>query len=402
MFGLSRLKQYREQILLPTTDRADGMLMAAAALILFWGLVMVASASVAVAERQTGVPFHYFYRQIAFAVVGIVAGLLVYQVRMKTWEESGYSMLIFALLMLVIVFLPGVGREVNGAQRWINLGPINMQVSEPARFCLIMYLASYVVRRRVELSLDFKGMLKPMMPISLACALMMLEPDYGAVVVLMAVSMMILFLAGARILHLGVLFGVAVSGLVYLALSTPYRLRRLVSFTNPWDDPYDSGFQLSQALIAIGRGEWGGVGLGNSVQKLLYLPETHTDFIYAVLAEETGLFGSLLLLGLFVLLLWRGFLIARQAQNNGRNFGAYVCYGFVAWIGLQAYVNIAVNMGLLPTKGLTLPFMSYGGSSLVVMCMVLAVILRVDAENRGLVPEDHPVERPRMPQGGLA
>ena len=402
MLGLDKLKEFRQNMVLPSAGQVDGMLLMAVTLILFWGLIMVASASVAVAERSTGVPFHYFYRQLAYAFVGVAIAVIVFQVPMKTWEESGYSLLIFGLMLLVIVFLPGIGREVNGAQRWIDLGPVNLQVSEPARFCLIMYLCSYVVRRRVELSLDFLGMIKPMVPLVVASALMLLEPDYGAVVVLMAVSMMILFLAGARILHLSVLFGVACSGLIYLALSSPYRLRRLVSFTNPWEDPYDSGFQLSQALIAIGRGDWAGVGLGNSVQKLLYLPETHTDFLYAVLAEETGLLGSLLLLALFVTLIWRGFVIAKAAQDKGRNFGAYVCYGFIAWVGLQAYVNIAVNMGILPTKGLTLPFMSYGGSSLVVMCMVLAVILRVDAENRGLVPESQPVERPLVPKGAQA
>ncbi len=398
MFGVSSLGSVRERFVFPSPDRVDPVLLAAASMILVWGLIMVASASVAVAEKHAGLPFHYFNRQIIFAVLGLIAGVAVFQVPMKTWEDSGFSLLIFALLMLVIVFLPGVGREVNGAQRWLNLGPVNLQVSEPARFCLIMYLASYVVRRRVELSLDFKGMVKPMMPLSLACALMLLEPDYGAVVVLMAVCMMILFLAGARILHLGVLFSIACTGLVYLALSSPYRLRRLVSFANPWEDPYDSGFQLSQALIAIGRGEWAGVGLGNSVQKLLYLPETHTDFLYAVLAEETGLLGSLLLLGLFMLLIWRGFDVAKRAIEKQAYFGAYVSYGFIAWIGIQAFVNLAVNMGLLPTKGLTLPFMSYGGSSLVVMCMVLAVVMRIDAESRGTVGKSHPVERPRVPQ----
>ncbi len=402
MFGLSAVSDYRTRLMLPSPDRVDPILLATAAMILFWGLIMVASASVAVAERHTGLPFHYFNRQLIFAVLGLVAGLVIFQVPIKTWEESGFSLLVFALLMLVIVFLPGIGREVNGAQRWIDLGPVNLQVSEPARFCLIMYLASYVVRRRVELSLDFKGMVKPMVPLSLACALMLLEPDYGAVVVLMAVCMMILFLAGARILHLGVLFSIACSGLVYLALSSPYRMRRLVSFANPWEDPYDSGFQLSQALIAIGRGEWFGVGLGNSVQKLLYLPETHTDFLYAVLAEETGLFGSLFLLVLFVLLVWRGFEVARRALQREQYFGAYVSYGFIAWIGLQAFVNLAVNMGLLPTKGLTLPLMSYGGSSLVVMCMVLAVVMRIDVESRSTAPGKHPVERPRVPSEARA
>lgn len=397
MFGLGSVADMRERLFLPSPERSDAMLMAAAAMLLFWGLIMVASASVAVAERHTGVPFHYFYRQLAFAVLGLGVGAVVFQIPMKTWEDSGFSLLVFALLILVIVFLPGIGREVNGAQRWIDLGPVNLQASEPARFCLVMYLASYVVRRRVELSLDFKGMVKPMVPLSLACALMLMEPDYGAVVILMAISLMILFLAGARLLHLSVLAGVAISGLVYLALSSPYRLRRLVSFANPWEDPYDSGFQLSQALIAIGRGEWFGVGLGSSVQKLLYLPETHTDFVYAVLAEETGLFGSLCLLGLFLLLIWRGFAIARRALEKEQFFAAYVCYGFTAWIGLQAFVNLAVNMGLLPTKGLTLPLMSYGGSSLVVMCMVLAVILRVDAESRGEAGDSKPVERPRVP-----
>lgn len=380
----------RELGLRPTLARLsqlDTTLLAVTALLLIWGLAMVASSSVAVAEETTGSTTYYFLRQLLFAGVGLTAAACVFQVELETWQKSSFMLLGASLILLLIVFVPALGVEVNGAQRWIRLGPFNLQASEPARLFLIVYLAGYIVRRRSELALDFRGMIKPMVPICVACVLMLGQPDYGAVAILLAVTMITLFLAGARILHSTLLVGGAATALAFLAITSPYRMRRLASFQNPWEDPYNTGFQLSQALIAIGRGEWTGVGFGNSVQKLMYLPETHTDFVYAVLAEEFGLLGSLCLLALFGLLIWRGFVIAKKALESGQYFGGYLAYALSSWIGLQAFINIAVNMGILPTKGLTLPLISYGGSSLMTVCVLIALLLRVDHETRSFKGE---------------
>jgi cell division protein FtsW len=373
----------------------SGLLLSALGLLLL-GLIMVASASVAVAEKHTGETFYYFYRQLAFAAAGLGIGVALFNVPMRQWQKSGFLLLVLALVVLTLVFLPGIGREVNGARRWLDLGPVNLQASEVARLCLLIYLASYAVRRNEEIRTRLRGLLKPALPLGLACALMLLEPDYGAAVILLAVSLILLFMAGARLHHLGLLFSVLAAGAVVLALSSPYRMRRLVSFTDPWEHPFESGFQLTQSLIAIGRGEWTGVGLGNSVQKLLYLPETHTDFLFAVLAEELGLFGALVVMLLFGVLVWRGFVIASRALKADQRFSAYLAYALASWVGLQAYVNIAVNMGLLPTKGLTLPLMSYGGSSLIVMLAVIAILLRIDHEARQAALDPPMLKRERI------
>ncbi len=386
MMWLALPPSLRQDWAWPNLRMLDRGLLFSALLIGTWGLVMVASSSIAVAERQTGELFFYFFRQLSFAAGGLLSGLVLFQVPLAVWEENRFALLAIALLLLLAVFLPAVGREVNGAQRWISFGPVNVQASEPARLCLIGYLASYLVARRAEFTLNFWGLVKPALPIVLACVLLIAQPDFGATVILLAVTLILLFLAGARLGYVLCAIGAAAAALALLAVTSPYRLRRLVSFTDPWQDPYDSGFQLAQALIAIGRGEWTGVGLGNSVQKLLYLPETHTDFLFAVLAEEFGLLGCLLLLLLFVWLIRSGFVIAARAQAAQQPFGAYLAYGLTSWIGLQALVNIGVNMGLLPTKGLTLPLMSYGGSSLVVTCIAIALILRVDYEAIHVLP----------------
>lgn len=362
--------------------RPDTALSVALAVLLAIGLVMVASASVAVADRATDQPLYYFYRQAVYALLGLGVGFVVLHLPMRFWQANSVPLLGVGLVLLVAVLIPGIGREVNGARRWIDLGPVMLQASEPARLCLLLYLAGYAVRRQVELRMTLGGLLRPMLPVVLASLLLLLEPDYGSVAILVVVSGTMLFLAGARLSHLLMLGGTALALLVAAALSSPYRVERLVSFTDPWAHPYASGFQLTQALIAIGRGEFAGVGLGNSIQKLLYLPETHTDFLFAILAEEFGLIGSLAVIGLFVLVLWRGFVVARRSGATERWFGAYLAYGIVCWLTLQAFVNIAVNMGLLPTKGLTLPLMSYGGSSLVTTCVLVALLLRIDLEAR--------------------
>jgi cell division protein FtsW len=287
---------------------------------------------------------------------------------------------LLAIVLLIVVVMPGVGRTVNGSTRWLRVGAMNLQVSEPARLCLLLYLSGYLVRQNKSLRERFSGFLRPMLLLSLACGLLLAEPDFGAAIVLLATTLAMLFVAGARFRDFFLFFGVAVVAMGILAVTSSYRLQRLTGFLDPWSDPYNSGFQLTQSLIAIGRGEWLGVGLGGGVQKLFYLPEAHTDFVFAVYAEEFGLFGSLLLIGLFFALLWRVAMLAVRAAQSERFYEAYLAVGIGTWFGLQAFINIGVNMGLLPTKGLTLPLVSYGRSSLVVAMISIALLLRIHHE----------------------
>lgn len=357
----------------------DAWLCIALGVLLIWGLVMVASASVAKVSDE---PFYYFYRQLVFVALGLMIGFAIYCVPMRQWERTSTWLLVFALFLLALVLIPGVGVKVNAARRWIELGLFRVQASEPARLALIMYLAGYIARRRIPLQNSFKGLVVPLAALLPACILLLAEPDFGATAILMGVAFLMLFLGGARVHYFIALLIAAGSALAVLAVAAPYRLKRLLNFTDPWADVENGGWQLAQSLIAIGRGDWAGVGLGNSVQKLLYLPEMHTDFIFAILAEELGLLGIAALLALFMVVLWRGYAIGRIAELAQRHFQAYLCYGLTSWLGLQALINMAVNLGLLPTKGLTLPLLSYGGSSLLTVCAMVALILRVDYENR--------------------
>jgi len=293
----------------------------------------------------------------------------------------------------VLVLVPGIGYTVNGARRWVRLGFMNFQVSELARVMLLTYIASYAVRRADELRDSFGGFMKPVGVLALAAVLLLCEPDFGAATVLLATGLVVLFLAGARLHHLAVPVVLGSAGLALLALISPYRLRRLTGFLNPWGDPFDSGFQLVQSLIAIGRGAWFGVGLGSSVQKLFYLPEAHTDFVFAVFAEEFGLLGVVVVIGLFALLVARALKVSRDAARAGQTFQSYVAAAIGVWLGLQAFVNIGVNMGLLPTKGLTLPLLSYGGSSMLVTLGWIGVLLRIHHDTQvsgraGAVPRE--------------
>jgi len=385
----------------------DTWLSLAAAILLVWGVVMVASASVAQAEKLTSQPFYFLYRQLLFVGLGIVAGFTVYCVPMRVWEKSGFLLVGIALLLLVAVLIPGLGIKVNSARRWIDLELFRLQASEPARLALILFLAGYITRRQAELQNGFRGLAKPIALLMLPCLLLLAEPDFGATVILMAVAFLMLFLGGARIIYFIIAGVTAVSAVALLAVAEPYRMRRLLNFTNPWADVENGGWQLAQSLIAVGRGEWSGVGLGNSVQKLLYLPEMHTDFIFAILAEEFGLMGVILLIALFGVVVWRAFVIGRTAEAGGRLFQGCLCYGLGSWLGLQALINMAVNMGMLPTKGLTLPLLSYGGSSLIMVCVMLGLILRVDYENRAAaaegevgLPPIEPAELPKEKRGG--
>lgn len=375
---------------LRTAFRLDPVLIVLAATLLLGGAVILASASISVADSATGDPFYYVGRQLVAALIGGAAAFVCLLIPMSTWRTLGPLMLLAGLALLFLVLVPGIGYEVNGSRRWIRFGIINLQVSEPARLCFIIYLAGYLVRRHRDVRERFVGFLRPMLLLSVACAALLAEPDFGAAVVLLATALTMLFVAGARLRDFTLFFSVAVVSMVALAFASPYRLQRLTGFLDPWSDPFNSGFQLTQSLIAIGRGEWFGVGLGNSVQKLFYLPEAHTDFVFAVFAEEFGLLGSLALIAVFSLLVWRIFRIAMRAFDAERCFEAYLAVGIGTWIGLQAFINIGVNMGLLPTKGLTLPLVSYGRSSLIVGMIAIALLLRIHHE---LAVDAAPVNR---------
>ncbi|HEX9206811.1 MAG TPA: putative lipid II flippase FtsW [Steroidobacteraceae bacterium] len=355
----------------------DPWVIGTVAALLLIGLVMVASASIGISEKETGHAFHYFQRQLVYVLAGLVAAGIGLAVPTRIWDRYSMFLMIGAFVILLVVLVPGIGYSVNGARRWIRLGVMNFQVSELARVMLLTYVASYTVRRADELRSDFIGFMKPVGVLAVAAVLLLAEPDFGAATVLLATGLAVLFLAGARLLHLAVpvVFGTAAFGA--LALLSPYRLRRLTGFLDPWGDPFNSGFQLVQSLIAIGRGEWFGVGLGSSVQKLFYLPEAHTDFVFAVLAEEFGFAGVLVVICLFAVLVGRALRISRDAAEAGQTFQSYLAAGIGIWLGLQAFVNIGVNMGLLPTKGLTLPLLSYGGSSMLITLGWIGVLLRI-------------------------
>ena len=362
--------------------RIDYWLVSSALALATLGLVMVASASITLADRELGQPFYYAIRQSIYIACGLLAGVLLFRVQLLLLERSGMTLLLSAFALLLLVLVPGIGIEVNGAMRWINAGLFRLQVSEPAKLMIIVYLAGYLARYGEEVRTQISGFIKPMGLLGLAAVLLLLEPDFGATVVLAATVMGMVFMAGVKLVQFGGVLGLGALLLGGMAVSSPYRMERLTTFLNPWADPFDSGFQLTQSLMAIGRGEWFGVGLGASIQKLFYLPEAHTDFVFAVLAEELGLLGVCVIVVLYALLVWRAFIIAVQAARAGNQFAAYLSYGIGIWFGLQSFINIGVNMGLLPTKGLTLPLVSYGGSSMVVMCAAVALLLRVDYETR--------------------
>lgn len=358
----------------------DMPLIVVVAALLGIGLVMVGSASMPVADKLTGDPLYYLQRQAMFVFIGIAVAIAFTKIPMEQWRNAGPMLLLLAFILLVMVLIPGVGKKVNGSIRWLPLGFFQLQVSELVKMCVLIYLAGYLLRRGEEVRNTAKGFVKPMVVLILAVFLLLLEPDFGAAVVLLATSLGMMYMAGVGLLKFGALLAATVAAMGVLAVATPYRVARIMSFLNPWEDPFNSGFQLTQSLIAFGRGEWFGVGLGGSIQKLFYLPETHTDFLYAILAEELGLFGAVIVIALFAMLVWRAFIIGARAERVQQHFSAYLAYGIGLWIGLQAFVNIGVNMGVLPTKGLTLPLMSYGGSSIVVTCMSLAILLRIGHE----------------------
>ncbi len=346
------------------------------------GLLMMTSASIVVSDKQLHQPFYFLYKQLVFMSLGVVIGVVILQFDISYWEKLGGYFLLGVMLLLALVLIPGIGHSANGSARWIGFGPLSFQVSELTKFAVVVYMSGYLVRRNLEIRTQLSGFIKPMMVLSVIAVLLLREPDFGATVVVTATTLGLMFIAGMRLRHFLGLVSAAVAGLAMIAISAPYRLARLTTFLNPWERPFDSGYQLTQSLIAFGRGGWFGVGLGKSIQKMFYLPEAHTDFLFAVIAEELGLVGMMLVMGLFSLLVTRIFIIGREAQRLGNHFAGFLAYGFGFWIAIQFTVSIGVNSGLLPTKGLTLPLMSYGGSSVLVNCIMIAVLLRIDYENR--------------------
>ena len=353
------------------------------------GLVMVYSASIAIAEaaRYTGNNGEYYLlRQGIFIVIGVGIGMAAFQVPMRVWQQAAPYLFLAGLLLLIVVLIPGIGHEVKGSRRWIPLGFANLQPSELMKFIAVLYAADYTTRKAAFMH-DFKKGFLPMAGVMMLTGLLLLsEPDFGAFVVIVAIAMGILFLGGLNWKVFAGLIIMLVIGFAALIFSSEYRLQRLQTFLKgPFEDPYGAGYQLSHALIAFGRGEWLGLGLGGSVEKLFYLPEAHTDFLLAVIAEEFGFVGVAVVIGLFAWLIVKAFLIGRRAAQLERNFCALVAQGIGIWLGVQALINMGVNVGLLPTKGLTLPFLSFGGSGIVANCLAVAVLLRIDWEHRQMM-----------------
>jgi len=366
----------------------DPVLLVCSFSLLFVGLIMMTSASISVADKNFGDPFYYISRQLIFACVGLLAGFIVWKTPLHFWDMARPILLVLGLLLLVALVIPGVGHTANGSTRWIRLGSVNIQISEIIKIFIVIYLAGYIKKHYELISESWRLTLVPIALLLLIAGLFLMQPDFGSVVVVSITVFSMLWFAGVKLRFFTLLSLLSGIALAFAAFSEDYRIQRFTSFLDPWKDRFDSGFQLSQSLIAFGRGEWFGVGLGESIQKLGYLPEAHTDFVFAVLAEELGVVGAIIVICLFACVAWRAFSIGRRLQMKQEYFGAYLCYGLGAGLIFQAYVNIGVSMGVLPTKGLTLPLMSYGGSSMVMSCIAIALLLRADYELRYQFKED--------------
>jgi len=351
-------------------------------LLLATGLMLMTSASVEIANSQYGDPLFHFKRQLIFAFLGVTILLATVNIPMQFWLSSSSYLILIAYLLLLLVLVPGIGTEVNGSSRWLNLGFFNLQPSELAKVFVVLYLAKYLATNQADVRDSWSGFLKPFIVVGVAVVLLYLEPDHGAIVILMAAVFGLVFLAGARLHRFLVMLCICVAAVVTLAIKYPHVLARFEAFLNPWADEYvyGSGYQLTQALIAFGRGGWFGTGLGNSIQKLYFLPEAHTDFVLAILAEELGLLGVVCVLALFSYLVWQGMRIGRMAESRGFLFSSFCAYGISLVFASQILINVGVNTGLLPTKGLTLPFLSYGGASLIVSLFMVALLIRVQYE----------------------
>jgi cell division protein FtsW len=380
IFGV--IKPYPSPLISGRGIDVDFPMLAGCLALLGLGLVMITSASSEVAAAQSGNPLYMMIRHVIYLVLGLGACGVTLLIPIATWQRLGWWMLMGAFGLLIAVLVPGIGREVNGSMRWIGFSFFNVQPSEIAKVFVVIFLAGYLIRRQTEVRETWMGFFKPFIVLLPMAFLLLMEPDFGATVVMMGAAAAMLFLGGVGLFRFGLMVMLAVGAVFVLVQAQPYRMARLITFTDPWSDQFGSGYQLTQALIAFGRGQWLGVGLGNSVQKQFYLPEAHTDFVFSVLAEELGVVGSLFTVGLFMFVCVRGLYIGLWAERAKQYFAAYVAYGLsFLWIG-QFLINIGVNVGLLPTKGLTLPFLSYGGSSLVICCACLGLLLRIEWESR--------------------
>lgn len=365
--------------------RYDGLLLLSSIALLLIGYIMVTSASLHLGEKTSGDILHYPLRQMIHIGIGLFLAALLMTIKMEFWEQSGQWLFILGLLLLVIVLIPSLGVKINGSVRWLQIFGLRIQVSELVKLISVIYIAGYINRHSEVLHASKYSLVKPLILFSIACILLLMEPDFGSAVVILAVAMGVMFLGGARLWQFVFLLLVLVILAILLIYFSPYRLLRVTSFIDPWADPLNTGFQLTNALIAFGRGEWLGVGLGSSIQKLSYLPEAHTDFLFSVLAEELGLVGVFSVISLYTVLVWRAFFIGVKAEKAGMIFSAFMAYGLGLLFGFQAFVNMGINMGMLPTKGLTLPLMSYGGASMIVMCCGLAFLFRIHSEIEALV-----------------
>ncbi len=345
------------------------------------GLVMVTSASFPISTRLTGQPFHFMFRHAVFICLAIVTSAVVLQIPLKKWLQ--YSTLLLTISFILLVFVLVAGKSVNGASRWIPLGLFNLQPAEVAKLSLFIFMAGYLVRKGEEVrETFFGGFMKPIIIFALLAMLLLGQPDLGTVIVMLVTMFAMLFIAGAKLWQFIALMLVGIAGVVVLILIEPYRMRRVTSFLDPWEDPFGSGYQLTQSLMAFGRGDWFGQGLGNSVQKLEYLPEAHTDFVFAVIAEELGFIGVALILILLFSLVLKAIFIGKKALESGEQFGGYLAFGIGVWFAFQSLVNVGAAAGIVPTKGLTLPLISYGGSSLIIMATAVSILLRIDHECR--------------------
>ncbi|MBX2808917.1 MAG: putative lipid II flippase FtsW [Cellvibrionaceae bacterium] len=357
------------------------------------GVVMVASASIDFAAVHYNDPWFFLKRHLFYILLASVAAWVVFSIPKNFWHSYGWLLFFVSVFLLLIVLIPGVGRKVNGSQRWLQLGPLTLQVSELVKLCSILFFASYLANSHYFLQTQWRELFKPLLMLVLIMWLLLLEPDFGGAVVLAVAVGSMLFLAGAKLWQCLLLMLSGIGILAALVLFTPYRMRRIVTFLDPWKDQYDSGYQLTQSLIAFGRGEWLGLGLGNSIQKLLYLPESHTDFIFAIYAEEQGLVGVVFLLGVFIYLIYQIFLIAKKAMGRNDTFVTLVAFGIAVLFSTQVFINVGVVSGFLPTKGLTLPFISYGGTSLLVSCMMIALLLRFECDLDAAVIHKKAIEK---------
>jgi len=370
VFGVRRRREH--------TAHFDIALLLSVLGLLCFGFVMVASASMTIGDTCCKDPFFFVTRNALALGLALGAGLVTFGVPVTWWERMSPWLFLGGVGALILVLIPGLGHNVNGATRWIPLGPLNLQPSEFMKLFAVLYVAGYLVRHADAVTTQLAGFIRPMILVGLAAALILKQPDFGTTAVMLATVMGLLFLGGVSVLPFAVLFGTVLAGLTVLVLTSEYRMKRILSFISPFEDPFNSGYQLSQALIGFGRGEWLGVGLGNGIQKQYFLPEAHTDFIASVIAEELGLVGMFAVIAVFAFISWRAFSIGARAEAVGQRFAAYTAQGIGLWVGLQAFINIGVNAGMLPTKGLTLPFLSYGSNSVIVVCMAMAILLRID------------------------